>query len=299
MKYAVVDIGSNTIRLIIYEVSKNGEFQRLMDKKSVAGLRSYVEDGKLSKKGIEKLVSVMSSFEKILKLFDAKTSFVFATASLRNIKNSEDVIKEVKNRTGVEIELLSGEDEAYLGYLGTISEFNLKSGINIDIGGGSTEIISYKEGVVTSSVSLDEGSLSLYMSYVDDITPDEREIDIMSHYIKGILSTIKVDKKYMKKEIVGVGGTIRALRNIVEELYPDYEKNTLKLEELTDLLEKIKNKDKESMHMVLRINPSRIHTLMPGLVILLEIMKKYEEESIKVSDNGIREGYLKWKIQKK
>ena len=297
MKYALVDIGSNTIRLTIYDLNKDDEPVNIMNKKVVAGLASYMIHGEMTRKGIDKLVKTLNSFNRILKHFKADTVYVFATASLRNVSNRENILKEVKEKTNIEIDLISGEDEAYLGYLGAMDLFNLEKGVTIDIGGGSTEIAVYDGGKIKSEKSLDEGSLSLYSKFVKDILPKKTEAQLIKYHINKKLD--KVEREKNCKNMVGVGGTIRACRNLISELYPEtYIENVVSKKDLKKIKKKILEKNPEIIDLILKICPSGVHTLTPGLIALIEIMKKFKVNRIFVSDNGVREGYLKWKLKK-
>ena len=206
-------------------------------------------------------------------------------------------LKEVKEKTNIEIDLISGEDEAYLGYLGAMDLFNLEKGVTIDIGGGSTEITVYDGGKIKSEKSLDEGSLSLYSKFVKDILPKKTEAQLIKYHINKKLD--KVEREKNCKNMVGVGGTIRACRNLISELYPEtYIENVVSKKDLKKIKKKILEKNPEIIDLILKICPSRVHTLTPGLIALIEIMKKFKVNRIFVSDNGVREGYLKWKLKK-
>jgi exopolyphosphatase/guanosine-5'-triphosphate,3'-diphosphate pyrophosphatase len=113
----IVDLGSNTIRLSIYKY-ENGRTELMLSKKSVAGLLGYVTNGVLNAKGIAKACSVLNNFKDILTHFHIENAFIFATASLRNISNAEEVLKAIKAFTGYDVDVLSGEDEAKLDFYG-------------------------------------------------------------------------------------------------------------------------------------------------------------------------------------
>lgn len=124
MKHAIVDIGSNTIRLIIFEV-KEKDINKILNKKYTAGLINYVENEKLSDKGVKKLVDTLKSIKLICDEMEVDTLDAFATASLRNIDNSKEVIDEVKVDCKIDIDLLSQEDEAKIGNIGILHKIDL------------------------------------------------------------------------------------------------------------------------------------------------------------------------------
>ena len=116
--YSVIDIGSNTIRLTVYQVEE-GQIQTVFHEKSTAGLAGYVtEKGKLSRAGIERAITALERFQSILQKLSIEQVAVFATASLRNIVNTDEALECIERRTGFRVEVISGEKEALLDYVG-------------------------------------------------------------------------------------------------------------------------------------------------------------------------------------
>lgn len=116
MKQAVIDIGSNSMRLSVYETTETGTFTILFKDKIMAGLAGYVEEGALSPEGITRAILGLRSFRGTLRALNIPQVAVFATASLRNIRNTAQAVAEIQRGTGFAIEVLSGEEEARLGY---------------------------------------------------------------------------------------------------------------------------------------------------------------------------------------
>lgn len=133
MKIGIIDIGSNSIRLTVYE-TRFDEFRILFKEKIMAGLASYVEKGALTEEGIDAACSAILEFRGILDALKITHFKVFATASLRNIKNTEEALAQILEETDSAVEVLSGEEEAYLGYFGVMEELDLKNGVIVDIG---------------------------------------------------------------------------------------------------------------------------------------------------------------------
>ena len=117
MKQAIIDIGSNSIRLTLYE-TEGQSFKILFREKIMAGLAGYVEDGKLSAEGIECACAGLLTFRKILQTLQIENIRIFATASLRNVSNTERALSVIRAATGFSVEVISGEDEALFGYAG-------------------------------------------------------------------------------------------------------------------------------------------------------------------------------------
>lgn len=123
MKQAIIDIGSNSIRLTLYETQQQS-FKILFREKIMAGLAGYVEDGRLSAEGIECACAGLLTFRGILQTLQIDSVRVFATASLRNISNTQQALSVIRAATGYAVEVISGEDEALYGYTGAMQELD-------------------------------------------------------------------------------------------------------------------------------------------------------------------------------
>ncbi len=292
MKYGIIDIGSNTIRLNLYLVKENKEIVSLLNKKTVAGLSTYINDGHMTKKGADKLIRVLKNYLNICNHFEIDGVFSFATAALRNAKNSKEVLEYVEKSVNHKIDLISGEKEAHFGYLGIKKDFNLNTGYIIDIGGGSIEITIVEKDKIIFSKSLKEGHLSLYKKYVSRIFPTEKEAKAISKDIKKLLKINKVPRLDKSYPFYGVGGTIRATGNVSMEIFDLPSNSYLQIDTVKKLEYKLKKVDPKIMNTLLQVVPERVHTITPGVIALLEIVKYLRASEINISRNGAREGYL-------
>lgn len=181
--YGVIDLGSNTIRLVIYEVRGDGApdagkpFKSLLNDKVMAGLAAHVDDGEFTARGIKRAVDVLKGHMKRARYFDCKRLDIFATAVLRNCANSATAIATIEEHIGMPINLLSARDEAHLGFVGATCDRVVEHGTLVDIGGGSTELTRIENDCDFDDTSLPQGSLSSYAQFVSCIipTPDEME----------------------------------------------------------------------------------------------------------------------------
>ena len=289
MIYAVIDLGSNMIRMNVYRL-RNGKFRLLFSKKATAGIVSYVKDGRLNREGICEICSTLESFKKVLEHLQIEQCSVFATASLRNIDNTEEVITQVKKKTGMKICLISGEEEGRLSFRGAAIQLSAEDGLFIDIGGGSTELVRFAEGKAQSSCSLPIGSLNLYNRFVHDIIPTAQERKEISLYVEGALLSSEV--KPEGKLLAAAGGTARAVEKLLLRSGALERKGeAISLSQLEQLQQQLLS-GSDAAHMILRCKPDRIHTLIPGFLILKGVMQHFGCEQLKVCRNGIREGYL-------
>ncbi len=293
--YAVIDIGSNTVRLSVYSISGK-ELKPMFSRKSMAGLISYINDnGYLNEKGIRKAISILEGFKKIIEniKLDFKHVFVIATASFRNIKNGREVVDSIWAETGFEITVISGEQEGIYGFLGASHQMNMDSGLLVDIGGGSTEFVFSKNQNILQSTSLPMGSLNLYRNYVGQLIPTKEEIKKMKKFIKKSFEQIDCNTiDHSASLLFGVGGTTRATCKLINDLFDLPLTNRVILPAQLKVLLHYFYGEPEGVRKILQIVPDRIHTIIPGIILLREIVKHYRCEQINVSEYGVREGFL-------
>ena len=295
--YGIVDIGSNTIRLSVYKVHDNG-FKSMFHKKSMAGLAGYVDEtGNMSGKGIAKAVSVLGDFRKIIDSVDIKEVYLFATAALRNINNSGYAMHEIRRLTGFDIELISGEQEAEYGYIGATHHIYVPDrGVIVDIGGGSTELVFYSAREIKKSLSIPYGSLNCHSMYVEGLLPTKTEIRKIQDVLKEELDNIEAPEDDYQI-VCGIGGTIRAACKLNNDFYSMPPSNRqIEAENIKNIIKILREENRETIHKILRIVPDRIHTIIPGMTILKTITRRFNTESVLVSEYGLREGYFYRKL---
>lgn len=296
MNYAIVDLGSNTIRLSVYHILPRGDYELLFSKKEMAGLVNYIADGVLSQAGIRRACSVLISFRALLKQFAMEEMHVFATASLRNIRNSAEAVDAIREETGIRVDVLSGDLEAELGYYGALLNLDLRDGAMFDIGGGSTEIVEVRDGKILRAQSLPLGSLNLFRSCVSRIWPKSKELKAMREMVERTLSEANLPLEKAER-VCGVGGTARAVLKIANAWYhrPELERR-MTPKELHQLTKALQKQDETVRQMVLNNCPDRIHTILPGSLLMDAVSQALCGKELYISRTGVREGYLYHKV---
>ena len=294
--YGVIDVGSNTIRLSIYDVS-NGEVYPMLNNKTTAGLAGYVKKGKMTKKGIQKASDVLNQYKDMMEHFPLEELFVFATASLRNISNTDDALQTIQSETGLSIDVLTGYQEATFDFIGAAHSINLDEGVLLDIGGGSTEILVYERGEIQNAVSLPFGSLSMFTNYVSRLFPTKKEKKEIEAAVMKEVEKIKFLRGKRFDTVVGIGGSIRATKNMNNIVFGlPKENNVIIAEDVPKLLKQFKGEENEVLKTVLKVSPDRVHTLIPGMIVMNTVCKYVECKDIIMSAFGVREGYLYQKL---
>ena len=293
MNYAVIDLGSNTLRLSVYRAECDG-FGTVISQKEVVGLAGYVCNNKLEPEGIQRACEILQGFKEIAVRFAAEEDiYLFATASLRGLDNEQQACDLIEQACGLLPEVLSGEEEARLGFLGASHAVDCNDGILIDIGGASTELVLFREGRPVELVSLPLGCLSLYSGFVGKIIPTENERraikkEIRKQFDRGIQWDISEALPLM----IGVGGTVRAAHKLSRDLFVLPEGCALRAGHIKRILHKLKHNEDEIFRTVYKRIPERTLTIFPGLMILNEAIKRFDCKRLAVSHYGVREGYF-------
>jgi len=288
---AIIDIGSNTIRLSVYDISSGGDIRQTYRQKSVAGLAGHVDKHSfLTDEGVRVACEALNRFRAAVSGMNISETHLFATASLRNVLNASRVIEDIKRETGYDVIIISGEEEAICDYIGVANRMSISDGILTDIGGGSTELVICKGGHIDKAASIPIGALSMYTKYVSAVIPTKAQSEKIS---LETLKRLEVIKGKTLHTMCGVGGTMRALyklNNMIFGAPPD--NRAVLVKNAKKILSLITTDTKLMVGRILQIAPERIHTITPGLIILNTIIKKYNCKTITICESGVREGYL-------
>lgn len=299
MLHAIIDIGSNTIRMAIYEI-ENGHIEMLMKKKHTVGLASYLKDGVMQQEGIDRTVGILKEFRSFLESFRIGNVAAFTTAALRNAGNSREAVEEIRKRTGIPLQVISGDEEAEFGFVAATHDMEEDSGLIVDIGGASTEVVVFDEGSIVKKASLPMGSLMFHSRYSKDILPSSGECNEMREEAERLLADSLEFRKVSHSKICGIGGTFKGARALYNMFFSMDPANTgMKMEGIRKIIHRFQ-RDQElgtrEIVFLMKTVPERMHTLLPGLVIADVLAGHFESDTIIYSDSGVREGYIYKKI---
>lgn len=292
MNYAIVDIGSNTVKMSIF----TEEGARLAQKTRTLGLIGRMQKNLLTREGIEALVDALLAFRQSAAEWGCERLFPFATASLRAAENRFEIVNEIKTRVGCLVEIVDGEKEAALSLAGIrfAAGAPLGCGVLLDMGGGSCEVLSFGEKEGARPLSLPVGALSLHARFVRNILPTKEETDAIRAYV--FKTAKEAGLGPVPGELFAVGGTIRALAALSAaekgEPAPPSLPFVITESEAESLLCRVTAMTIETKLLLLRLAPERIHTLPAGLAAYLALLPVLGKERITVVEGGAREGYF-------
>ena len=291
MLYGIIDMGSNSVRLSIFR-EESGIITQVISKKVMAGLAGYVKKGRLTQSGIEKACLALETLREVLDNFQVDGAGIFATASLRNICNQDEVLNQMKRVTGITPEIISGKEEARLDFIGATRFYPVEGGLLADIGGGSTELVWFQNREARELISLPVGSLSLHTRFVSGLIPTGKEQDKMRKEIREQLEVVDWPVE-PGCTVCGIGGSMRMALQLTQELLGKAKTGgRFTPEDVEKLLEIAGNDDPDISKPAYKIVPERMFSMVPGLLIIREIARKFNCTDFFVSRAGVREGYL-------
>ena len=198
--------------------------------------------------------------------------------------------------TGLTIELVSGEDEARYGYQVILHDYDINEGFIVDIGGGSCELTLIQDRDVVYAQSLPAGSLSLYKKFCSRLLPTQAEAKKIRKSVQGLLQASGLPQPDHRLPIYGVGGTLRATGNLCQEYLGLASNRQISQEDIKALSKSLMAEQSSAIKILLQVSPERVHTICPGILMLLAILTYTGARDVFISDKGVREGILASKL---
>lgn len=284
MRLAAIDIGSNAARLLITDVIAGPqgipEFIKTVLVRVPLRLGFDVFDkGEISAGKTEKIIKTIKSYKLLLDVYEVKHLKACATSAMRDAVNATDIIKKVKAETGIEIKVISGQEEASFIYENHVAEAMRadESYLYVDVGGGSTDITFFSDGKLIFKESFNIGTIRLLKNQVTEAAWDE-----LKEYIR-----IKT-KGYHHVTAIGSGGNI----NKIFSLSKRKEGKPLSLELLRDYYKEFSNLSMEQRISLHKLREDRADVIVPALLIYINIMRWADAEEIYVPKIGLADGLI-------
>lgn len=295
-KYAIVDLGSNSVRMIIMQVNEDGSYRMIDQVKAMVRLSQGMgPEGLLKEAAIKRTIEALSLFNKLMKVHEADHTFLVATAAVRLAKNQQEFLLRVSSETGLEFRVITGEEEAFYAYLGVINTIYIENCLIIDIGGASTEIILVENRSLKEAISLPFGAVSLTETYLNGgKTATAAELKALEKFIKDKLKNVEWLQKSKGLPLVGLGGTIRTLAKIDRKKigFPLSSLHNYQMDrnEVIDAYNQVINKDLNEIKKVAGITKDRADIIVGGLAPVKILIEYLKIEKLVISGNGVREG---------
>ncbi len=294
-KAAIIDLGSNSIRMSIFEVLDENKFRPLKQFRKMIRLSEGMgEKRELQPEARLRAVQALLEYKSISQKEGTDHLLAMATAAVRRASNQKDFIREVEETTGIKLNVLSGEEEATLDCLAITKTLGIEKGIVCDIGGGSTEFIAILDGEMQiPPISIPIGSRTLTeMFFSGGETPDA--ISEANAYIEKKISELPWLDKMQNAHIVGIGGTLRALAKLhsADTTNEPISEHHISAEETDRLFREISESSFDQRKTMIGIGEERADIILAGLLILMKLKNQIASPEIAVADVGIREGAM-------
>lgn len=296
-KIAIIDLGSNTARLLIIEVKENGHFQVIDQLKEAPRLGENMEkDGFLKPARIQDTIKTLKMFRKLCDVNGIERIIAVATAAVRRAKNQRSFLDEVSATCGIKLRVLSAEEEATYVYRGVINTMDIPKGLILEIGGGSTKIVYYNRRNLLHHETLPFGAITLTEMFADAGSPTE-QTEKVEEFITEQLSKIEWLKEIdPETQLIGSGGSFRNLCRMTKIMkkYPlktihNYVVKETDFEHVYDLL---KGLDLDRKKKIKGLSSGRAD-ILPSAFAAISAFKKYLNlADIVISGSGLRTGIM-------
>lgn len=283
MKYGVIDITSTSVSLKIYKAdSQECEFSS----RSALSAQSFIEKGRLTERGILKLIAVLRRMQEECSKYGASGIYAISSSVARNLNNVYEVSEKIKAATGITVNSLDAEGEAYCDCVSNRTCFGSEC-VLIDVSGASVVIADM--GKDERGLCLPFGALTLQRKFVAGVFPTQSECDDIKKYVKKKLKAFVPECK--KETLVLTGNVSRSLYALYSDVYSVSSDEPMEYEKLKKLLKKLIESENRSA-LVMKNAPEKIYFITSALAAVVQIIKYFSPEKIVMSDRGVKEGYL-------
>lgn len=297
---AIIDLGSNSVRLKIDQIDENGATHPERYEKEYVRLSSQMGPEKVLKEApIQRTLTALQGFRQIIDQYQNIQTVAVATAAVRQANNQQQFLEQVRSTTGLSIHVISGEREAYLDYVGVSRSLNINRGLILDTGGASMELIFVDNGAAEETISIPIGSVLISQHYhlTDQINPANL-FDAVTR-VDQILAKQRWLNRIRQGEIIALGGSNRALAKVYRWQRAQSPDDVLPVHGLTmqsgealDIMHQLLKSNRQQRAQVRGINKDRADVIIGGLLPLMAIIRQQNISQIRFSNSGLREGLL-------
>lgn len=293
-RIAIIDIGSNSARLVVSHIYKNGAYNMVYNQKEALRLSQKVDgQNMLTEEAFTSTIDTMRSFAHMCKVYQADKTIAVATAAIRNATNGAELVAKVAEETGIQLHIISGKTEAYISYLGVINTLDVKNGIIFDLGGGSTELILFKNRKILESVSLPLGAVNTTgMFNIRNEMPPNVYNDV-SAFVMSRLNQYPWLKQN-NLPLIGVGGTARTVAKIIQRAkkYPatKIHNYAYPVQTFRSFFNKLRLTNLEQRKKISGLSSERSDIILAGSSIISCLLEATGAKKLITSGCGLREG---------
>jgi exopolyphosphatase/guanosine-5'-triphosphate,3'-diphosphate pyrophosphatase len=297
MRIAAIDIGTNTILMLVADVAANGSLTCIRDEHHIARLGKGVDaNGMIQEETFHRVRGILGELKSIADASGVEHVVACGTSALRDAVNRDEFLAFINLELGLDIRVISGEEEAELTYLGSVSDYypvdsNAEYAV-LDIGGGSTELVSGTGTGVRSALSMDMGSVRITERILKKNPPTKDSVEEATQFIRQHI--LKLTALPAATKLLGVAGTLTTLAaldlNLKEFDREAVNRYILSRETIERILHELLPLSLDQLKAYPQIHPQRADILVAGILILKEVLAAAQLQKIAVSDRGLRYG---------
>lgn len=293
----VVDIGSNSVHLVIGEYYNNEYFQIIDDVKVNVRLNDgLAETGELQKDRMAFGLETLAMYRSMCDAYGIEKVIAVATAAVRKASNGKEYAEQIKKETGFDVEIIPGEDEASMDYLGAVNTLDVKDALLMDIGGGSTEFVLIKDRKKIAAVSLPFGSIDLAEKFDLSDEVSEKKLKALDDFLKKAFTETSIFEKAIGLPVIGVGGTIRNVgrihRNMIDYPLEIAHNYRIKSNDVKRICEMAAGMNLIERSNLKGLSKGRIDIFVGSSHTLERVMKQIQSPELIISNAGLRDGII-------
>lgn len=305
-RLAAIDIGTNSIRCIVVEVDPQEGFRVLDDEKATVRLGEGLNSsGIITPAAQERAIEALQRMRKIIDGLGADMVEVVATSAVRKAVNQSQFLDAVRNKTGLEIQVIGGEIEAELATLSVHHNFAMhrQRFAMADIGGGSVEIVIASGRHTETVTSLELGAVFLSETFLQNDPPTEKELKRLRKHIRKSLKETGIGDGLPVSCLIGSGGTMTNIGSMIMALRGEQYQSVHRFEvlhsEVVHLLAMLSRKNQKERIATPGLNPERADIILAGMILTDELLRRNHTNLLKINAQGIREGLILQSLQKR
>jgi exopolyphosphatase / guanosine-5'-triphosphate,3'-diphosphate pyrophosphatase len=296
-RYAVIDVGTNSVKFHVAERGADGRWRKIVDRGEVTRLGEQLADtGRLGAAAIERSVEAIAGMVGEAKRSGVEEIAAVGTAGLRSAPNASEFVDAVRARSGLEVEIISGEDERRLAYLAATTGMPGAAGSRVvfDTGGGSSQFTFSHDNQVDERFSVNVGAVRYTERYgLGGVVSEETLASAMTAIATDLA---RVDGREPPEAIIAMGGAVTNLAAVKHELAtydPDVVQGTvLDLDEIECQIELYRTRSADQRRGIVGLQPNRAEVILAGALIVRTVVTMLGRRSVTVSDRGLRHGVL-------
>ena len=297
-KIGIIDLGSNSARLVIVELFGEGHFMVVDELKESVRLGQDMErDGFLKPQRVQETIKTLKMFKKLADASKVDRIIAVATAAVRRAKNQRSFLDEIQATCGIKVKVLSEEEEATLVYRGVINSMDIPKGIILEIGGGSTKIVYYNRRNMLNYVTLPFGAVTLTDLFKNDgLSPEEQTQKVEEFFTEQLSGIEWLSQIDPDTQMIGVGGSFRNIFKI-SKLVRKYPLDTvhnyvLPVEDFVSIYDMIKVLDLDKKKKIKGLSTGRADILPAALAVVRSFTRFMNFETFTIGGSGLREGIM-------